>query len=332
LYYGLVCGWPVIDCVYFSTAIVTTVGYGDMTPPVEDMSLLFTCAYMIGGLVIVALALSQLLDQFVSGQIKAALVQSEEAQAEEMRKMCDPSHDEHLFERQEEKQIATVSKLWAFVKACALAMLVLFGGTCFYLLSWWGFEDENPRGEASDWVRALYFVITTLTTVGFGDDVPRSDPEKCVDVALMLIGIPVFGNLLASLSELTKSSDDQVEDCIKFVSNLNEGKVSALVDFQKELHETCHHEGVAGEVDRCEYMAFVLVRNGVIKMELVNDIYSSFNKLDADGSGSISIDDLNPRFTEAKVESSGILEKMRSGSKLMRQWSKQWQWRRAVYT
>merc|ERR1711971_743878 len=44
LYYGLVWGWTVVDCIYFSTAIVTTVGYGDVTPPVEDVSLLFTWA------------------------------------------------------------------------------------------------------------------------------------------------------------------------------------------------------------------------------------------------------------------------------------------------
>jgi voltage-gated potassium channel len=48
VFYWLVEGWRLVDCLYFSAATLTTVGYGDFTPQ-TDAGKLFTVVYVIVG-------------------------------------------------------------------------------------------------------------------------------------------------------------------------------------------------------------------------------------------------------------------------------------------
>jgi voltage-gated potassium channel Kch len=51
--YRILEGWSWVDSFYFSTVAVTTVGFGDLTPS-TDASKLFTVAYILSGISIVA--------------------------------------------------------------------------------------------------------------------------------------------------------------------------------------------------------------------------------------------------------------------------------------
>ena len=48
VFYWFVEGWRLVDCLYFSAATLTTVGYGDFTPQ-TDAGKLFTVVYVIVG-------------------------------------------------------------------------------------------------------------------------------------------------------------------------------------------------------------------------------------------------------------------------------------------
>jgi hypothetical protein len=51
--YRLLEDWSWVDSLYFSVVAVTTVGFGDLVPS-TDASKLFTVAYVLGGIAIVA--------------------------------------------------------------------------------------------------------------------------------------------------------------------------------------------------------------------------------------------------------------------------------------
>jgi hypothetical protein len=51
--YRILEDWSWVDSFYFSTVAVTTVGFGDLTPS-TDASKLFTVAYILSGISIVA--------------------------------------------------------------------------------------------------------------------------------------------------------------------------------------------------------------------------------------------------------------------------------------
>jgi voltage-gated potassium channel Kch len=68
-----------------------------------------------------------------------------------------------------------------FRAAFFLVFLILLSGTVFY---------HNVEGWS--WVDALYFSITTISTVGLGDLAPKTDLGKLFTVVYIFIGVGVF--------------------------------------------------------------------------------------------------------------------------------------------
>jgi len=58
------------------------------------------------------------------------------------------------------------------------------------LAFWWIEGDTNPNMKS--WFDSLYFTVTTLTGVGFGDIVPITRPGKLLAMLTMLGGTALF--------------------------------------------------------------------------------------------------------------------------------------------
>ena len=59
-----------------------------------------------------------------------------------------------------------------------------------------GAGEANIRSVAD----ALWWAVTTVTTVGYGDKYPTTGAGRLLAAGLMLLGIGLFGILTASLS------------------------------------------------------------------------------------------------------------------------------------
>jgi voltage-gated potassium channel len=62
------------------------------------------------------------------------------------------------------------------------------------------FERGNPEANISSYPDALWWAVTTITTVGYGDRFPMSPAGRGVAVVLMVSGIAVFGVITASIA------------------------------------------------------------------------------------------------------------------------------------
>lgn len=83
---------------------------------------------------------------------------------------------EHLAVRRQYRALASVS------------LLLLIGGASFFHYT-----------ERFSWVNAFYFCTMTLTTVGYGDIVPKTNTGKIFDMGYVIVGIGIiatFANLL----------------------------------------------------------------------------------------------------------------------------------------
>eukprot|EP01051_Picozoa_sp_SAG22_P011657 SAG22_NODE_1141_length_5388_cov_2.279259_3_plen_221_part_00 len=69
-----------------------------------------------------------------------------------------------------------------------------------------GFATEELFSWEHAYIDAYYYAITTLTTVGYGDRTPNTDPEKVYSIMAELAGGIVFGVLASMLGGMLSSA------------------------------------------------------------------------------------------------------------------------------
>jgi voltage-gated potassium channel Kch len=72
------------------------------------------------------------------------------------------------------------------------AAVVLVSGSAAWLL-----ERHAPGSTFGSWGDSLWWALTTLTTVGYGDHVPVTTAGRLVAAAVMIAGVAVLGGVAA---------------------------------------------------------------------------------------------------------------------------------------
>ena len=82
-------------------------------------------------------------------------------------------------------------------------------------------------------ITVMYYAFTSLSTVGFGDFYPRSDPERLLCAFILLFGVAIFsyimGNFIEILDQFQKINEplDEGHNLAKFIcllTQFNRGK------------------------------------------------------------------------------------------------------------
>ena len=61
------------------------------------------------------------------------------------------------------------------------------------------------------YLHSLYFVITTLSTVGYGDISAKNDAEKILCIVTMLLGVSAFAYVTSTMTTLIQNYDQDNE-------------------------------------------------------------------------------------------------------------------------
>lgn len=106
-------------------------------------------------------------------------------------------------------------------------------------------ERQAPGSTIKTWPDGLWWALSTVTTVGYGDKVPVTAGGRAVAVVLMLGGIALLGVITAAIAatfvahsqgkhdEAEKQRDDETEDrLIEVLARLTalEGNLRAIAD------------------------------------------------------------------------------------------------------
>lgn len=95
----------------------------------------------------------------------------------------------------------------------SLVRLTLFGFWIGLALHWvaCGWLAMQPAPDASNpfdaYVIALYWAVTTLTTVGYGDVTPHNNLQRFYTMFVMVLGVGVYGYVIGNVSSLLSNLD-----------------------------------------------------------------------------------------------------------------------------
>lgn len=66
--------------------------------------------------------------------------------------------------------------------------------------------EASPDG-GSRYVRALYWAVTTLATVGYGDVTPSNDAQRIYAIVVMLLGVGTYGFVIGNVASILSNLD-----------------------------------------------------------------------------------------------------------------------------
>jgi hypothetical protein len=178
LFYANVENWNVVDCLYFLTVTISTVGYGDFHPT-KDGSRMFTILVIIVGLVFIFSILSDMAN-FV--------LDLAEEQAAKIAKQKD----------------VTAIDPWKYWRkrsySLMMVLMLLFIGS----ISIWQIEGWT-------YIQALYFCVVTVTTIGYGDLPVGTDDAKIFLLFYIPISVCTVAGALGSIAaiDLERRADEK---------------------------------------------------------------------------------------------------------------------------
>lgn len=133
-----------------------------------------------------------------------------------------------------------------------IALSVIFiGGFAALVL-----EQDTPSPQITNFSDAIWWSISTVTTVGYGDIVPHSVAGRIMGMVLMVVGIGIMTAFISEISativeaRLTRSRRSyrvkglkgrvasEIKDRIDHIEDLNEEEVTLLMQMIQSLRQT----------------------------------------------------------------------------------------------
>jgi voltage-gated potassium channel len=114
-------------------------------------------------------------------------------------------------------------------------------------------ERDDPNTSIQSFGDGLWWAITTVTTVGYGDKYPLTAAGRGIAVALMLVGIAAFGLITANLAALfVEEQDDEVETRLREV---NDRLIRVEAALERALHEqdAAQNKGIASSLESSDH-------------------------------------------------------------------------------
>jgi len=259
-------GWTLMTSLYFITQIITTVGYGDVTPQTSAMKL-WTCFLILVILIVLAREL-EYLQLFVSSRERdlfGSVVDGRRVRAPRI-KIC----------------IVSSMGFAGFVLVGTAFYRSVEGCTCSYGAT--AVRGCDPHeyftcvatgGEVKTWTDSLYMSIVSLTTVGFGDFSMMSWWGRMFGLPWLICGVACAASFVTSTWQYLSETE----------------KVAGAESTVREYIADLDYDG-DGHLSKAEHHVLMLVRSGLVSKELLSALDESFASLDKAGEGRVAFEDL----------------------------------------
>lgn len=83
------------------------------------------------------------------------------------------------------------------------------------------YQQEAANSMFAEYSAAFYWVVQTMTTVGYGDVEPANDLERVVGILVMLLSALFWGYIVASMASIINSFSRQSEKAEKYMEQIS---------------------------------------------------------------------------------------------------------------
>ena len=105
------------------------------------------------------------------------------------------------------------------INACLWVFIAKSSGKTTNWIEKGNFQNAQPFRL---YIASFYFVVTTITTVGYGDISGTNSAERMFGCLLMIIGVLAFSFSTGQLSSIMATKDSQTSRMIQRMRTLNE--------------------------------------------------------------------------------------------------------------
>lgn len=275
-----------VETIYLFSQIITTVGYGDITPALPRGQV------FIGIFVLLSILL---IADMVSSVAQIMLEEAEEAVSVIRRYSSHGALPEVETTPQPEEDAsdgAAIPKGPLMVWITSFVTLVLAGVLFFHFYP----------GEEKTWLQAVYMSIITLSTVGFGALTATTEMGKAFSAFWMLFGVVALGGVVGSFTEVMRDKKEDERRTRKVEPETFKDMVTQL----KVLKEGQTVEAAAADVgvtrvDKSQFLKFELLKTGKVPLELLNAIEQAFVSLEPGASGKVDFSLVEKVWTKSRV-------------------------------
>jgi voltage-gated potassium channel Kch len=179
----------IVECTYLMSQVITTVGYGDITPA-YPRGQVFVGAYVLMALFVIANVMSDLVGHITESAARYRANMAASAQEEVADEDKDVARSQAALVVLKHAERPSLRPL--LTSFAAFAVLA----TCWIL-----FFHYYP-GEEKTWLQAVYFSIITYSTVGFGYFTPVTQGGMVFASFFMIFGSSALVGVVACFTEL----------------------------------------------------------------------------------------------------------------------------------
>lgn len=246
----------VVECIYFMSQVITTVGYGDITPA-KIRGQVFVGLYVLGALFIIAMLISDL----TAHLIRRAQQYKEQRNASRAAEAGESSDGARPVLRRNSTVLEMIAPERPSLQPL-FAALTVFG---VLDLCWILFFSLHP-GEGKTTFQALYMSVITLSSVGFGYFTPITEEGMIFGAFWMMFGSCALVNVISQFTALMV----KLNEYERFRPEESSGEALGVL---KEVAE-----GTA-QVTESEFLRFSLVQKNLVKKKELDRIVSLFQNL-----------------------------------------------------
>jgi len=237
-----------VECIYFMAQVITTVGYGDVTPA-KPRGQVFVGVYVLGALFIIAMLVSEMTTVIVS-KAQSHMQTLRDHDPSTPRSERDPSLREYIFQPRPSAKPLLIS----------LAVFAVID------IAWIMFFTLHP-GEGKTLFQAIYMSVITLSTVGFGYFTPVTEVGMIFGAFMMFFGAGALGAVISNFTALMV----QLNQWERVHKETGKTAVAALLKTQLNG---------ANEVTELQFMRFLLLQCSAVSERDLNRISKLFRSLD----------------------------------------------------